>query len=106
MDTAGGITPVHARYYDLCSNYHRVRSSYTVSTSVNCHSYFCLFQISSDHASYYRDALRYLGCMEVKDIPGTVYWPGVSVVKYSTGMHVYMTGFQKGQDNKFIVASN
>ena len=27
-------------------------------------------QICSDHASYYRDALRYLGCMEINDIPG------------------------------------
>lgn len=24
LDNLNGITPVHARYYDLCSNYHKV----------------------------------------------------------------------------------
>ena len=27
-------------------------------------------QRCENHASYYRDALRYLGCMELDDIPG------------------------------------
>ena len=24
LDSVGGVTKVHARYYDLCSNYHKV----------------------------------------------------------------------------------
>lgn len=30
-----------------------------------------MIQICSDHSLFYRDALRYLGCVELKDIPGT-----------------------------------
>lgn len=43
-----GFTPVHSRFYELCSNYH---------------------QILSNHNEYYKDALRYLGCVELVDIP-------------------------------------
>ncbi|XP_074655076.1 26S proteasome non-ATPase regulatory subunit 13-like [Tubulanus polymorphus] len=42
-----GVTPVHGRYYELSSNYHK---------------------LMGDHAAYYRDALRYLGCTELRDI--------------------------------------
>ena len=33
---------------------------------------FCFFpkQLKADHAAYYRDALRYLGCVDIADIPG------------------------------------
>ena len=37
-----------------------------------CNDSILPFQINSDHASYYRDALRYLGCMEIWDIPGNL----------------------------------
>nr|CAB3265239.1 26S proteasome non-ATPase regulatory subunit 13-like [Phallusia mammillata] len=43
-----GITTIHSRFYELCSNYHQVL----------CH-----------HNEYYKDALRYLGCMELENIP-------------------------------------
>lgn len=43
-----GITPVHSRFYELCSNYH---------------------QILSNHNKYYKDALRYLGCVDMDSIP-------------------------------------
>ncbi len=40
-------------------------------------NYFCLIgtillfiQLKADHSSYYRDALRYLGCMDINDISG------------------------------------
>ncbi|XP_065910124.1 26S proteasome non-ATPase regulatory subunit 13-like [Dysidea avara] len=48
LDAIDGITPVHAVYYDVSSKYYK-----------KC----------ADHAAYYRDALRYLGCMELDDIP-------------------------------------
>ena len=42
-----GVTTVHSRYYELCSNYHK---------------------LMGNHAQYYRDALRFLGCMELSDL--------------------------------------
>ncbi|XP_039259015.1 26S proteasome non-ATPase regulatory subunit 13-like [Styela clava] len=42
------VTSVHSRFYDLCSNYH---------------------QLLGHHNEYYKDALRYLGCTDIKDIP-------------------------------------
>nr|XP_002131243.1 26S proteasome non-ATPase regulatory subunit 13-like [Ciona intestinalis] len=42
-----GISSVHGRYYELCSNYH---------------------QILSHHNEYYKDALRYLGCTDLDTI--------------------------------------
>ena len=39
-------------------------------------------QLNSDHASYYRDALRYLGCIEIEDIPGILH--DVNVPMYTT----------------------
>lgn len=50
LNNLPGVTSVHGRFYDLSSKYYR---------------------IIGNHAMYYRDALRYLGCVEAKDLPGT-----------------------------------
>ncbi|XP_064395259.1 26S proteasome non-ATPase regulatory subunit 13-like [Halichondria panicea] len=47
LDSVSGITKVHARYYDLCSNYHKIRA---------------------DHTAYYHDALHFLGCIDLADL--------------------------------------
>eukprot|EP00731_Ephydatia_muelleri_P024268 Em0016g539a len=47
LETVDGVTAVHARYYDLCSSFHKVKA---------------------DHGAYYRDALRYLGCVDVNSM--------------------------------------
>lgn len=49
LNNLPGVTSVHGRFYDLSSKYYR---------------------IIGNHASYYKDALRYLGCVEIKDLPG------------------------------------
>lgn len=43
-----GVTEVHGRFYQLCSDYH---------------------QQMGDHQAYYRDALRFLGCTSLERIP-------------------------------------
>ena len=43
-----GVTSVHARYYELASNYYRMIGS---------------------HSDYYRNALRYLGCCDFEKMP-------------------------------------
>ncbi|XP_065287600.1 26S proteasome non-ATPase regulatory subunit 13-like [Dermacentor albipictus] len=43
-----GVTKVHGRFYQLCSDYH---------------------QQMGDHQAYYRDALRFLGCTSLDHIP-------------------------------------
>ncbi|XP_049511660.1 26S proteasome non-ATPase regulatory subunit 13 isoform X2 [Dermacentor silvarum] len=43
-----GVTEVHGRFYQLCSDYH---------------------QQMGDHQAYYRDALRFLGCTSLDRIP-------------------------------------
>ncbi|KAJ8032627.1 26S proteasome non-ATPase regulatory subunit 13 [Holothuria leucospilota] len=48
LDDMDGVTTVHSRFYDVSSNY---------------------FKVMGDHASYYRDALRFLGCVKLEDIP-------------------------------------
>ncbi|KAI1903951.1 hypothetical protein AGOR_G00000690 [Albula goreensis] len=48
LNNLPGVTSVHGRFYDLSSKYYR---------------------IIGNHASYYKDALRYLGCVDVKDLP-------------------------------------
>jgi len=48
VENLDGVTTVHGRYYELSSNY---------------------YKLTGDHAKYYRDALRYLGCTDLKDIP-------------------------------------
>lgn len=49
LNNLPGVTSVHGRFYDLSSKYYR---------------------IIGNHASYYKDALRYLGCVDLKDLPG------------------------------------
>lgn len=44
LETIDGVTTVHGRFYELCSNYHKITGSYN---------------------DYYRDALRFLGCVEI-----------------------------------------
>lgn len=48
LDTLDGVTTVHGRFYELSSNY---------------------YKRIGNHADYYRDALRFLGCMDLNDIP-------------------------------------
>ncbi|XP_071943070.1 26S proteasome non-ATPase regulatory subunit 13-like [Antedon mediterranea] len=48
LDNIDGVTTVHGRFYDLSSTY---------------------YKIIGNHANYYRDALRFLGCMSIDDIP-------------------------------------
>jgi len=43
-----GVSTVHGRYYELTSNY---------------------FKLMGNHARYYQEALRYLGCTDVTDMP-------------------------------------
>lgn len=51
-----GVTSVHSRFYDLSSKY---------------------YQTIGNHASYYKDALRFLGCVDIRDLPGnTALRPG------------------------------
>ncbi|KAK7869786.1 hypothetical protein R5R35_008317 [Gryllus longicercus] len=48
LDEADGVTSVHGRYYLLASQYYRLQGR---------------------HADYYRTALRYLGCVELSEMP-------------------------------------
>ncbi|XP_064628428.1 26S proteasome non-ATPase regulatory subunit 13-like [Lineus longissimus] len=48
LDNIDGVGPVHGRFYELSSNYYKT---------------------IGNHAAYYRDALRYLGCTDLEDIP-------------------------------------
>lgn len=50
METFDGVTTVHSRFYELSSNYHK---------------------LMGNHAEYYKEALRYLGCMKMEDISVT-----------------------------------
>lgn len=49
LNNLPGVTSVHGRFYDLSSKYYR---------------------IIGNHAAYYKDALRYLGCVDLKDLLG------------------------------------
>lgn len=51
LNALPGVTSVHGRFYDLSSKYYR---------------------IIGNHALYYKDALRYLGCVDAKDLPGKI----------------------------------
>lgn len=53
LNNLPGVTSVHGRFYDLSSKYYR---------------------IVGNHASYYKDALRYLGCVDIKDLPGNTFY--------------------------------
>lgn len=48
LDTLDNVTSVHGRFYQLSSEYHKLKGN---------------------HAEYYRDALRFLGCVDVSEIP-------------------------------------
>ncbi|KAK6194798.1 hypothetical protein SNE40_000353 [Patella caerulea] len=48
LDNIDGVTSVHSVFYELSSNY---------------------YKLMGNHAEYYKNALRLLGCVEVKDIP-------------------------------------
>lgn len=50
LETMDGVSTVHGRFYDLSSNYSRVIGSFN---------------------DYYRDALRYLGCMNLSELPAS-----------------------------------
>lgn len=45
LDNIDGVTTVHGRFYELTSNYHK---------------------LMGNHAQYYQEALRFLGCTELK----------------------------------------
>jgi 26S proteasome regulatory subunit N9 len=47
LNDLDGVTTVHARFYELCSNYHRN---------------------NGNHSDYYKNALRYLGCIKHEDL--------------------------------------
>lgn len=47
LDSLDGVTSVHGRFYDLSSMYSKITGSYN---------------------DYYRDALRFLGCMDLKEL--------------------------------------
>ena len=47
VDAETGVTPVHGRYFQLSSDFH---------------------QFVGNHNEYYRDALRYLGCIQMKEL--------------------------------------
>lgn len=48
LDELDGVTSVHSRFYELTSNYHK---------------------LLGNHADYYKEALRFLGCVQLSDIP-------------------------------------
>ena len=50
LDTLDNITSVHGRFYELSSEYHK---------------------LMGNHADYYRDALRFLGCVDISEIPAS-----------------------------------
>lgn len=50
LDTLDNVTSVHGRFYELSSEYHK---------------------LMGNHADYYRDALRFLGCVDISEIPAS-----------------------------------
>ncbi|KAH3734459.1 26S proteasome non-ATPase regulatory subunit 13-like [Dreissena polymorpha] len=48
LDTLDGISTVHSRFYELSSNYHK---------------------LMGNHAEYYKEALRFLGCTPLESVP-------------------------------------
>jgi 26S proteasome regulatory subunit N9 len=47
LNEIDGVTPVHARYYELSSSYYRT---------------------IGNHCEYYKNALRYLGCIKYEQL--------------------------------------
>uniref|UniRef100_A0A672PQR8 26S proteasome non-ATPase regulatory subunit 13 n=1 Tax=Sinocyclocheilus grahami TaxID=75366 RepID=A0A672PQR8_SINGR len=64
LNNLPGVTSVHGRFYDLSSKYYR---------------------IIGNHAMYYKDALRYLGCVEAKDF-------GVGIVQQERAFTLGLAG--------------
>nr|CAG4647892.1 EOG090X05V9 [Moina brachiata]SVE93002.1 EOG090X05V9 [Moina brachiata] len=50
LDETDGVTPVHGRFYSLCSD---------------------LYRIQAKHADYYRASLRFLGCTDINTLSAT-----------------------------------
>ncbi|WAR07666.1 PSD13-like protein [Mya arenaria] len=48
LDTVDGVSAVHSRFYEVSSNYHK---------------------LMGNHAEYYKEALRFLGCTPLETIP-------------------------------------
>jgi len=48
LEDIDGVTSVHGRFYELTSNFHK---------------------LMGNHARYYQEALRFLGCTDLKDMP-------------------------------------
>jgi len=48
LDELDGVTTVHSRFYELSSDF---------------------YKLQGDHANYYREALRFLGCIDVTQLP-------------------------------------
>lgn len=48
LDNGDGVTTVHGKFYNLASQYYRIKG---------------------DHGQYYRTALRYLGCIDLDTLP-------------------------------------
>lgn len=65
LNNLPGVTSVHGRFYDLSSKYYR---------------------IIGNHASYYKDALRYLGCVDIKDLPGEKRRDGKQLINFRAFM--------------------
>lgn len=89
LNNLPGVTSVHGRFYDLSSKYYR---------------------IIGNHAAYYKDALRYLGCVDIKDLPGglNTWWETdffffFSLVEHRADCcHLYCTETEK-QERAFTV---
>uniref|UniRef100_K1PKF6 26S proteasome non-ATPase regulatory subunit 13 n=1 Tax=Magallana gigas TaxID=29159 RepID=K1PKF6_MAGGI len=50
LNNLDGVTTVHGRFYELSSNYHK---------------------LMGNHALYYQEALRFLGCTNMNDMPAS-----------------------------------
>lgn len=48
LEELEGVTSVHSRFYELTSDY---------------------YKLQGDHANYYREALRFLACIDVSQLP-------------------------------------
>lgn len=93
LNEIDGVTSVHARFYELSSSYYR---------SIG------------NHCEYYKNALRYLGCVKVEDIPASVqkeqaFYLSLAALLgdgiYNFGellMHPILTSLNSTQDNWLV----
>lgn len=51
IDELDGVTSVHAPFYELSSNFYRIKAN---------------------HAEYYKDSLRFLGCIDLKTLSSII----------------------------------